>query len=271
MDRHSTAADDYQSLPRPIGVLGKTYPGGAEIPQHRHRRGQLLYAITGLMRVATGRTVFVLPSNRALWLPPGEPHALQIIDQVEMRNLYIEPQVTLFPDAAPRILAMTSLVRALILRLLEEPPLYDEAGPAGLAADLLLAEIPRLAEVPLSAALPTDPRLRRLADAILASPSLDWPLERAAEVAALSPRTLERHIQGEIGMSYGRWRQQLLMLEAVALLESNVSIPETSRRLGYANASAFTAAFKRSFGKSPSRFRTPDAGSGTDERTARSQ
>jgi AraC-like DNA-binding protein len=271
MDQHSTAADDYQGLPRPIGVLGKSYPSGADIPLHHHRRGQLLYAISGLMRVATGRTVFVLPPNRALWLPPGEPHALQILDRAEMRNLYIEPDVRLFADPTPKILAMTPLVRALILRLLEEPPLYDEAGPPGMVAALLLAEIPRLAEVPLSAALPSDPRLRHLTDAILASPSVDWPLERAAEVAALSPRTLERHIQSDIGMSYGRWRQQLLMLEAVALLESNISIPETSRRLGYGNPSAFTAAFKRSFGKSPSRFRTPDGESETDGRTVPSR
>ncbi|MFD2265091.1 helix-turn-helix domain-containing protein [Lacibacterium aquatile] len=264
MDRHSTAADDYQALPRPIGVLGKSYAAGTDIPLHEHRRGQLLYAMSGIMRVATEGAVFILPPNRALWLPPGVPHALRILAGVEMRNLYIAPEVALFPEPTPKILAMTLLVRALILRLLEEPPLYDEEGSAGLIARLLLSEIPRLAEVPLSAALPADPRLRRLTNAILAEPARDWSLERAAEIAALSPRTLERHIQDETGLSYGRWRQQLLMLEAISLLASGLTIADVTRRLGYANASAFAAAFKRSFGQSPSDFRTRNAASGRD-------
>ena len=51
--RRSTNADDYQKVPRPIAAMSKVFTDGHEIAPHHHPRDQLLYSVTGLMRVRT--------------------------------------------------------------------------------------------------------------------------------------------------------------------------------------------------------------------------
>jgi AraC-like DNA-binding protein len=48
------------------------HPAGAVIPPHRHRGAQLLFASSGVLRVEAARSHWVVPPNRAVWLPPGE-------------------------------------------------------------------------------------------------------------------------------------------------------------------------------------------------------
>src|SRR5215470_10797931 len=39
--------------PRPVAVMARTLEPGHRIPLHMHRRGQLLHAVSGIMRVET--------------------------------------------------------------------------------------------------------------------------------------------------------------------------------------------------------------------------
>jgi quercetin dioxygenase-like cupin family protein len=56
--------------PRPIAAMAKTWAAGERIPLHIHRRGQLLHAVSGIMRVETAEAAWIVPPARALWLPP---------------------------------------------------------------------------------------------------------------------------------------------------------------------------------------------------------
>jgi hypothetical protein len=68
--------------PRQVAVMARTFAVGHTIPLHIHRRGQLLHAVSGIMRVAA----WIVPPARALWLPPQWPHSVTMRSQIEMRT-----------------------------------------------------------------------------------------------------------------------------------------------------------------------------------------
>ncbi len=47
--------------PRPVAAMGKSYPDGEEIPLHMRKRGQLIHALTGTMRVETAAAAWIVP------------------------------------------------------------------------------------------------------------------------------------------------------------------------------------------------------------------
>ena len=77
--------------PRQVAVMARTFELGHQIPLHMHRRGQLLHAASGIMRVETAQAVWIIPPARALWLPPQWPHSVTMRSHVEMRTIYIAP------------------------------------------------------------------------------------------------------------------------------------------------------------------------------------
>ena len=68
------AAPEYRNnmddSPRQVAAMAKTWRLGELIPLHMHRRGQLLHAVSGVMRVETAQAAWIVPPARALWLPP---------------------------------------------------------------------------------------------------------------------------------------------------------------------------------------------------------
>ena len=72
----STDPLDYQSLPQPVALMSKAFPAGYRIPPHHHERDQLLYAASGTMRIRTERHAWIIPPDRALYMPAGVSHSL---------------------------------------------------------------------------------------------------------------------------------------------------------------------------------------------------
>ena len=53
------------------------YTRGEIDPPHQHSQGQLLFAIKGVMLVETGSKRWVIPPQRALWIPSFQEHTQQ--------------------------------------------------------------------------------------------------------------------------------------------------------------------------------------------------
>ena len=47
--------------PRPVAAMAKTYPDGDHIPLHLHKRGQLIHAVSGTMKVETADAAWIVP------------------------------------------------------------------------------------------------------------------------------------------------------------------------------------------------------------------
>lgn len=54
----------YESSRRPVAGLAVDYLDGHRVKRHRHRRGQLVYAISGVMVVDTEAGIRVVPPTR---------------------------------------------------------------------------------------------------------------------------------------------------------------------------------------------------------------
>lgn len=86
----NASIEQYDATPRAVVAMGTDYPDGYLLPRHRHRRAQLLYGASGVMQVRTGDAGWVVPPQRAVWIPPGVEHEVRMLG-VSTRSLYIEP------------------------------------------------------------------------------------------------------------------------------------------------------------------------------------
>jgi len=243
---------ELERIPRPVVALADEYASQFIDPPHRHERAQLLYASSGVMSVVTGEGSFLIPPQRAVWIPPGVEHEVACRSAVSVRTLYISPQ-----DGLPtrcRVIEVSDLLRALILEAMTFPPEYDIEGREGLIVRLLLQSINTMPVAPLCARMPTDARLAKVCRQILIDPSRDDKLDEWAAAACMSRRTLTRLFRQETGMSLAAWRQHVRLLEAVARLACGHAVTSIAYDVGYESPSAFTAVFQRTFGTPPSRY-----------------
>lgn len=236
---------------RPLAAFARDYADGEAVPRHMHDRAQLLYATRGVMRISTDAAAFVLPPGHALWMPAAEPHRVAIEGPVAMRALFLRADAAAAGPGATTVLAVSPLLRELILAACAEPLEWDEAGRGGHLAALILDEIARAQALPFGVPEPRDARLVRVAAALRADPASPRRLEEWAEAAGASPRTLERLFLAETGMGFARWRQRLRLSEAAARLARGEAPARAAAAVGYASAPAFGAAFRAAFGITP--------------------
>jgi len=252
----STDAQDYQRVPQAVAAMPKDFRAGFDIAPHSHERAQLIYATTGTMRVASDDSVWIVPPQRALWMPAGTRHGIAMLADVSMRTLYLRDDAAGFMPQECSVLPVSPLLRELIIRATELPMQYDESGPAGHVVALILAELHGLRSLPLHLPMPRDPRLRAVCQALLDTPGDQRPLEAWAEKAHASARTLARLFQAETGLTFGAWRQQARLLEAMGRLGNGEPVTRVALDLGYESVSAFSAMFRRAAGASPSHYRS---------------
>lgn len=243
---------DLAWVPRPVVALADEYPARFVDPRHSHNRAQLLFAAAGVMSVVTDNASFVIPPQRAIWVPAGAYHEVTCRSPVSVRTLYFEPGLDLPSEC--RVIEVSELLRALILEAMTLPREYDANGRDGRIVELILDSIRAPSTVRLGAPMPTDPRLLRVCQALVADPTRDDSLDQWAEMACMSRRTFTRAFREQIGMSLAEWRQHVRLLEALARLACGQPVTTIAFDVGYESPSAFTAAFQRAFGVPPSRY-----------------
>ncbi|WP_432720069.1 helix-turn-helix transcriptional regulator [Jeongeupia wiesaeckerbachi] len=246
--------DNYDALPQTVVAMSRNYAQGHDSGVHQHRQAQLVYACNGVMRVETAQGNWVLPPQRALWVPPQTPHRVMIASDAEMRTIYVEPAATPGLPARCMVLEVSPLLRELILALTALPIRQDEGGRASLIATLIIAELHELPTAPLHLPMPHDARLTRLCDYVLGRLDGEETLEQLADLAGASSRTLARRFRSETGLSFREWRQQARLIRALELLAQNEPLKRIAERLGYASQSAFSAMFHRTLGVEPSHY-----------------
>lgn len=154
------------------------YPDGYRLDSHHHDRCQVLHASAGVMRVHTEDATWIVPAQRAVWLPAGLPHAIRMSGPVSMRTLYLKEEVLPGSPGSCQVIGIPALMRELILRSVEVGPvLLDRTGrpgPRRALVELLLDELTALLADPLTDLLlpwPRDPRLQRVAEGLVDNPA----------------------------------------------------------------------------------------------------
>ncbi len=229
-------------------------PADHFIDWHRHRRAQLLFAASGVMQVTAPAGIWVVPPQRAVWIPPGIAHHVRAQGgPLSLRSVYVDPDVPGLPEGCS-VVTVSPLMRELILAAMDIADGFDPDGPDGRLVQVLLDQIRELPVTPLHLPMVIDPRLKPVADALLATPDDPRTLEDWAAETGASARTLARAFLTDTGLTFGQWRQQVRLLAALARLASGDSVTTVALDLGYASQSAFIAMFRRALGRTPGRY-----------------
>ncbi len=178
------------------------------------------------MTVKTNRASYVLPPNKAVWIPPNLAHETRCRSQVRFIGLYIDKSFASRPGHCC-VFAMSPLARGLI---------HEVAGVSPLRAGALM---------------PEDARLRRVCDRFLTSLPDGRDIGEWAQIAGMGRRTFPRHFRQQMGMGFSMWRQQVRLMEAVSRLSAGEPVTHVAYEVGDESASAFTATFQRAFGVPP--------------------
>lgn len=221
---------------------------------HRHPRGQLLYAGAGVMQVICDSGRWVVPPSQAVWLPPDVEHIVHFPGEASLRNLFVDPSAVEGLPQVCAVLQVAALLRELILKAVSIGGEYDADGPAWRLMQVVLDELRQAEQARLHLPTAHDARVLRVMDALLENPGDDRPVEGWARVACASSRTLARLFVQETGMTFGAWRQQLRLLEAIDRLGAGQSVTQVAFDLGYESLSAFIEMFRKSVGVPPGKY-----------------
>lgn len=243
-------------VPRPIVVFGTMMDeaGAIELDLHRHQKAQIILVQRGALSCEVEGGLWIVPPRSAIWIPGGALHAIKASGALEGYNAFIDPVVAAGLPVTCCAVSVTPLLRELLARAAHLPYLYDEGGANSRLVSVLLDEVAAAQVEDLHLPMPSDPRLRRIADQMMAAPAQRQDLAAWATQAGMSERTLMRLIDRETGMSFGRWRQQLSVVLAVKWLAAGASIQKVAADLGYESAPSFVTMFRKALGASPGRY-----------------
>src|SRR5216683_1222800 len=73
-----------------LHLVARNYKKGVRLDTHMHREAQLVYAAKGTMQVTTPKGRWLVPPDRAVWVPALLAHAIDVLADIQMRTLYFE-------------------------------------------------------------------------------------------------------------------------------------------------------------------------------------
>ncbi len=236
------------------------YDGGEQLVTgwHFHDVHEIEYACRGVVEVKTQAGHYLLPPHQAAWIPAGLQHQTTLNADGRTLAVLFEPRLVPAAGDRVRIIAVSALLREMMLYSVRWPISRTESGVEPdsffqalgyVVADALEDERPM--NLPVSA----DPVVTAATDYTRAH------LDRVAvsdvtRAAGVSERTLRRIFNTHLGMS---WRSYLLrarVLRSMALLsQPDRSVLEVSIAVGFDDVGAFARSFARHCGETPSAYK----------------
>jgi len=200
--------------------------------------------------VSSGQRQWTVPPQFCLWVPARVPHRIDMLRSVSMRTLYLNPATaTMRSECA--VLYVRPLLRELIIEVVRLGKLGRRNAVECALRALLVSELKRASPVPVLVELPKDRRASRVAQAVAADPSAHTSVASLCGEAGIGVRTLQRTFRKETGIDLESWRRQVRLMRGIELLTAGYTVKEVAARVGYQQAGAFVALFRRTFGSTP--------------------
>lgn len=248
-------------LPRPVYARAEQMQRKAATVAHAHDWVQFSYASRGVLQVHTAQGLFIAPPQWAILIPPHLEHRVVNAPNTEIRSLYIATHAMPALGSDCVVLEVSGLLREMIRHFATLPVEYTEQGADGRLVQVLLDQIHAAPQAALSLPWPEDERLRTWCRHLLDAPEAPLQLAQQSQTLGVSERTLGRWFQKQTQMGFRQWRQRARLLAALPQLQQHQSVTEVALACGYDSTSAFIAAFRQLFGRTPGQFlRETDAG-----------
>ena len=215
---------------------------------HSHPEPMLLWTSTATVTVTIASRDWLVPPGYGLWVPGGTEHAGAVLHAGEGSVITFAADRCPITWTQPTGVSVGPLLRELIAHVHQAGP-QDPSWPH---AEALMFEL--LTPLPTHAihvSMPADPRVRAIAERLIADPSDQRELAAWADHVHAGVRTLSRLFLSETGLSFARWRTQVRIRAAIQLLASGATVDVVARAVGYRKTSAFINAFRRATGQTP--------------------
>ena len=248
---------DLRSAAR-IRAGGFAYDGADHVtPWHTHDLHQIEYALQGAIEVETATAHYLLPPQQAAWIPAGLEHR-STLKRVRSVSVFFEPSMVAPVDQRARILAAAPVIREMIIYATRWP---IDRGSSDATADAFFDALAKLVaewlehETPLC--LPTSGNpVVSTAMTYTNEHRRDATVRDVARAAGVSERTLRRVFVADTGMTWREYQLESRLLDAMAILaERGTTILDVATHVGFDSVSAFTRAFVRYAGETPSAYR----------------
>jgi AraC-like DNA-binding protein len=245
-----------------LALTGHTYQelGHRDtIDWHYHDVQQIVYPSSGVLAISAAAATWVVPPQRAVWIPAGVPHAHQAHGPVQMRTLAISSSSSSLvadqplPDR-PAVLEVSPLLREILVALTSFDGTPYTARQREAMEQVALDQLRRVDQLPVGLPALADDRLCSVADLLRADPADERTLAELGVVVGASERTLSRLFRQEAGMTFPQWRTQFRLQRALVLLADRTPVTTTALACGWSNPSAFIETFRRAFGATPGKF-----------------
>lgn len=222
-----------------------------ELKPHKHPKAQLLFPLKGSMVCEVQNCIRLIPPHCAIWIPMSVLHSTRGSGTTDCYGIFFDTHLIKDLPKECVTLSVSPLLRELIIyaaNFHESEHLNEQQQRI---IDVLVDQIKMASKLHVSLPMPTESRLYALAHALIKAPNTDLKLGEWAKKVNMSERSFSRLVQNELGMSFGRWKQQLHIVIALQRISQGDSITTISLDLGYENASGFVTMFKKNLGKPP--------------------
>src|SRR5262249_24077753 len=174
------------------------------IAPHAHDWHQLIYASEGVMWVHTAQGDWVVPPNRAVWVPAGVEHSIELTGRVFVQTIYLAAEIAGELPGQCCAVNVSPLLRELIIHTVKLGMLDESIPMEARLIGFLMDQLSVLPAIPLQLPLPEDKRAKRAVEWLRGHPDDPGLIKSVARRAATSARTLERVFQKETGMTFGK-------------------------------------------------------------------
>ncbi|EPJ46471.1 MAG: hypothetical protein OFPI_33980 [Osedax symbiont Rs2] len=254
----------YKNLPMPVYMRAKDLPAYGEVVLHSHDWEQLIFALSGLLEVTSSKGQHLIPSGQAIWIPANYSHSIATVTGAKLRSVHIRKDPLKQFVQQITVLKVDPLTRLLIAKASEFFTLHGaanattavlELNPQQLRLlDVLIDQIAGLQQQHLSLPLTDDRLLLPILQALQHQPERKTTLFEWGQLLGASSKTIGRRFEAKLGMSYRRWREQLILHRAIQGLSENRPVTEVALSLGYESLPAFIHMFKKQTGVTPGKF-----------------
>src|SRR5260370_31899822 len=146
-----------------VRTFAAGFSSGYTIADHFHGWHQLIYATEGVITVHTAQGCWVVPPQRAVWVPAGIVHKVEMSGAVSMRTLYFTLDSAKSMSRDFCVVNVSPLLRELILHTIDIGALDAAVASQACIIGVILDQLVALPAVALQLPMPADPRALKVA------------------------------------------------------------------------------------------------------------
>ncbi|APG18726.1 MULTISPECIES: AraC family transcriptional regulator [Kosakonia] len=221
-----------------------------ELKPHKHPEAQLLFSVKGTMICEVKNCIRLIPPQCAIWIPTNVLHSTRGSGNTDCYCIFIDTSLIKGLPSECSTLSVSPLLRELIIYASGFNHELIKPSEQKII-DILVDQIKISSKMDVSLSMPSESRLYSLANMLIKNPGDNLKLKDWANKINMSERSFTRLVHQELGMSFGRWKQQLHIVIALQRISQGDSITTIALDLGYENTSGFVTMFKKVLGKPP--------------------